>query len=422
MPRAIPLSALLALGACTDDAARQRVEPTFIEVAVQGDAGSEDAPLAFSAEPRTFTVTATTLDRNADPWPFEGDLSVRVRPGRIDGASCDSYLNDATHHEQCFVHLTDGTWTGEVSFEDAFGPTRIWLSDEGDKDASSDRQATFATGVTEPIWIEKPTLAEMQRTDDNDTNQLDGEYAELRVADREVVVTWLGTAGFWATDLSEPDGPANYAHIFVYTFSKPEGLERGSRITLLQGVNQEYLATSQLSFPAYEAEGTLEVPDYAALDGDMVCDDATMEALESALVEAEGLTIPGTFGSSEQDEDYLDYIDYGQWPATFGDQGCTLYVDSSAIDGFDPTAHAGESLGVVRGVLSQVWGKWILVANDESELSVGDPVAARAPEGLRRPRPRPRVRPSPEQRERSLDKPVPPASACRHATGVHLAH
>jgi len=67
-------------------------------------------------------------------------------------------------------------------------------------------------------------------------------------------------------------------------------------------------------------------------------------------------TYKDCFGSDDQDEDYLDYLDYGQWPATFGGQGCTLYVDSSAIDGFDPPAHAGETLPVVRGLLERIRG------------------------------------------------------------------
>ena len=66
---------------------------------------------------------------------------------------------------------------------------------------------------------------------------------------------------------------------------------RGSQLSLLQGANQEYLATSQFSFPAYESfeDTLLPVPDYAVLDSTTACNDDMMEGLEVPEGEHGGL-------------------------------------------------------------------------------------------------------------------------------------
>ena len=349
---ALAIAVAPALSACARTAEQARIEPTAIQVTLLGETGAEEAPLAFSAETVSWTIQVQTLDKDGEPYPFEGDLSLRVRPGKLD--------------QEQWISLSGGTWEGEVAFHSAFGPTRIWVSDEGDKDSGSGRAPSFATGVTEAIHYAFPTLAEMNRIDDHETNQLAGEFAELRVADRQVVVTAVGTAGFWVTDTMDPAG--SYNSLFIYSFSKPSGIEPGSRLSLLTGGTQEYLATTQLNFPEYEAvEGeTLPVPEPVEIEPDTACDENLMEALESSLVVARDLVIPADF--VEGTEDYDDYIAYGQWPVDFQSGGCRMYVDSAVADpDFHPTEHAGENLAEVEGLLYEVWGKWILGA-----LSGGD--------------------------------------------------
>ncbi|RME27848.1 MAG: hypothetical protein D6798_03700, partial [Deltaproteobacteria bacterium] len=298
MPRPTASLMLLGLVGCARSVTTERVEPTTIVVSVEGELGTPDDPLPFSGDTVSRTITVQTLDASGQPYPFDGDLSLRVRPGKLDQAQ--------------WIPVTGGEWTGTVEYHAAFGPTRIWVSDEGDKDADSGRTASFATGVSDALHYAFPTIAEMNRIDDHETNQLAGEFAELSVADRQVVVTEIGTNGFWCTDIA--DEPGSYNSLYVYTFSKPEGIWQGARLIELTGNNQEYLATTQLSFPVYSAEegSMLDVPSPIEIPVDATCDDDRMEAMESSLVTVTGASIPDDFGKGS--EDYADYVEYRQWP------------------------------------------------------------------------------------------------------------
>jgi len=380
-PALLPALAALLLAGCSPSSGQVRIEPTVIQVQLSGDPGTADAPLPFSSAPATWQIEVQTLDKNGDPYAFTGDLSLRVRPGSLDQGQ--------------WITVADGHWQGDVSFHSAFGPTRIWVSDEGDKNADSGRAASYATGVADEIVYALPTISEMQTIADHETNQLAGEFAELRIADRQVVVSEVGTAGFWVTDLADP--PGSYNNLFVYSFSKPDGLAAGDRLSVLNGGTQEYLATTQINFPYYEtvAGETLPVPDPIEIPPTSACSNDLMEALESSRVVARDLTIPADF--TEGSIDYDDYLAYGQWPVDFQAGGCRIYVDNTgADDGFYPPDHAGEALSEVQGVLTEVWGKWIVgVAGGQggvggletNELRPGGPHATGLGFPIARPRP-----------------------------------
>lgn len=381
MPRRLPLApgliglSLLSLGACTRTADIDRIEPTSIVATVEDDLGSPEAPLDFSGSPITRTISVQTLDKNGDPYPFNGDLTLRVRPGKLDQSQ--------------WVTLTEGVWQGEVTFHAAFGPTRIWVGDEGDKDAESGRTPSYATGVTEAVNYAFPTIRQMNEIDDHETNHLSGEFAELQVSDRQVVVTEIGTNGFWVTDIADEAGSWN--SLYVYSFSKPTGIWEGARLTILTGNTQEYLATTQISFPVYEAEPdvTLDVPDPIELPATATCDNNLMEGMESSLVMVSDASIPADF--TEGSEDWEDYLAYGQWPIELASGGCRLYGDSSTSPDFHPTDHAGEEIGEVTGMLREIWGKWIITARSEGDLGGGGFEEDRQPDpdaGIRHARPR----------------------------------
>ncbi len=360
--------AACALSGCSKTVTTERIEPTIIEVSVDGELGSPDAPLAFSGDTVSRTITVQTLDAAGQPYPFEGDLSVRVRPGKLDQAQ--------------WISVTGGQWTGTIDFHAAFGPTRIWASDEGDKDGSTGRLPSFATGVTEELHYAFPTIAELNRIDDHETNQLAGEFAELSIAERQVVVTEIGTNGFWCTDIADEAG--SYNSLYVYTFSKPEGIWQGARLVELTGNDQEYLATTQLSFPVYSAEegSMLDVPEAIEIPVEATCDDDLMEAMESSLVTVTGASIPDDF--NEGSADYADYIEYGQWPIELAGGGCRIYVDSTVSTDFAPTDMAGQEVGDITGMLREIWGKWIITARGEGDIGAGsgiDDVSMELPDG-----------------------------------------
>ena len=372
-PRKPLLLGIVLLVACSKSGGRDRVEPSFIEVSVEGETGTATEPLPFSSETATWTVSARTLDHNADPYPYEGQLKLKVRTGHLD--------------QDAWVDVTGGEWTGEVQFHSSFGPTRIWVSDEGDKDQDSERAPSYATGVSEPIYYALPTIAEMNRIEDTTSNQLASESAEIRVSDREVIVARIGTDGIWVTDLL--DAPGGYASLFIYTFSKPDGVALGDRLGVLLGNDQEYLGTTQISFPTYEVvEGeNLPVPDPSEITSTIACDDALMESYESSEVYINNATIPSSFTASS--EDYADYLEYGQWPIEVG--SCTLYVESGVTaPDFDPTVHAGEDIGTVLGMVAQVYSKWIITVGGSGDIGVEDPLDAgtEGPPGPARPRAR----------------------------------
>lgn len=332
---------MLILLGCTTPAPRERVEPSFIEVTL-GDfaAGTETEPLPFSGDPVSVPLSVRTLGADGSPHAFSGELTVRVRPGVAETET---------------VSVSDGAWSGEVSIRNAFGRSRIWLADEGEG-------RSWSVGVTDTLWYARPTISEMQTTDDPETNPLAGEFVNLRVEDRQVVVTARDAAGFWATDIADPVG--SYNSVYVYTFSRPEDTYAvGARIALLSGIDQEYLGSTQLSYPTLEAAGeTLAVPDAAELSS---CEDVALEPYEASAVRVSGGLVPDTFVPGSVD--YSDYETYGQWPIQFGD--CTVYVESGGTaPDFAPGDYAGQTLPEVRGMLKQIFSKWILVVVDADDL------------------------------------------------------
>ncbi len=338
--------------ACVTPTPRERIEPAFIEVTLDGvAAGSREAPLPFTTTPIDIPVRIRTLGVDGAPYAFEGDLKPKVRPGILES--------------EPWISVTGGEWSGTVSIRNSFGPTRVWFTDEGDKDEDSGRTASWGAGVTEELWFASPTIGEVQTTDDIETNQLAGEFATLRVADRQVVVTAREAAGMWVTDIA--DAPGTYNSLYVYTFSRPdEAFSVGTRITLLTGINQEYLASTQLSFPSLESDGTtLAVPEAFELTD---CDDNAMEGLEGTRVRVTDGEIASSF--VEGSEDYADFLSFGQWPLTFG--SCTVYVESGVTaPDFAPTERAGQVVPRVEGMVKQIFDKWVLVVVDAADIDAG---------------------------------------------------
>lgn len=341
--------ALLLSSSCTAVATRDRVEPSFFTVKLgEIDPGTPDSPRPFSSAGTAVPVSIEALAVTGSPYGHTGPLAVSVRPGTL--------------VEPSSVDMVDGSWSGTVTVKNGFGPTRIWFAEE---DTTAGRRASFAVGVSDALHFQFPTLAEVQEHPDHETNNLAREYAEIRVHDREVVVTARDAAGFWATDLA--DAAAGYASIFVYTFQQPDdALVAGARLTELDGIDQEYLASTQLSHPTVETDGTiLPVPEAFPVDATTACDDTEMEKREASRVRVEGATIPATFvpGSTE----YADYEAYGQWPLTLG--ACTIYAESAGtVPDFHPTEHVGATLTHVEGMLKEVYGKWILVVLQATDI------------------------------------------------------
>lgn len=334
---------------------------SFLEVTSE-PVGSADAPADFTSDGLPVSVRVQALDRDASPLSLNARFTLSSRPGSVVGE--DS------------IDVVNGTWEGTVTVKNGFGPTRIWVSDDLEKDTS--REHTWITGVSDELWFDIPTIAQVQYTTDTETNQLEGEFSVFKTEGRQVAITYVSTDGFWAADLSSTWG--EYNGLFVYTFNKPdyeltEGTEdstnvyEGDHLGSLDGSNQEYLATTQISFPTFTKAdtSTLTIPDPIVLTETTACDPAEMEKVESLPVRVEDVQVPADFTSGSTSEDYSDYLAYGQWPIQVGD--CTIYVESTTtIPDFDPTEYAGKTLTSVEGMLSEVWGKIIIRPRSEADL------------------------------------------------------
>jgi hypothetical protein len=395
-------------------------EPTFLQVsgtldgAASEDTGDEGTGvLAYSNEGRTIHVTGATFDRNAEPYEYDGWVEVTVRPGTIKTVTGATQTTDAWGEDHWFVQAEDGQVSAQVTFSSSFGDTRVWLAAVGDIEGNGS-DGSFATGVTESVPVQLPTIAQMQDVSELEidypftSSPMIGEFVTLRTEDRDVVVTSLTTKGFWASDLG--DAPGNYSGLFVYTFNKPEGVAVGDRLGLLGGGVQEYVGATQISFPLYEAmEGqTLEPPPASVLDDETLCADdgpnnEALEAFESSLVTVEVGTIPDDFKETppgtDSDLDYAQFLEYGQWPIELPG-GCRVYVVSNTTaPGFDPVAHAGESIGPITGMLSYVRAgghKWMLLVRNAEDLGLTPDEDTEAPAGPPWPLPLHRGQPEPQ--------------------------
>jgi hypothetical protein len=397
------LSAFFVLGCGTVTEPNASTRPAFIQV-TGGIAGSDDtgsqggSVLPFSNQDRTVTVSGEILDQNAEPLAYDGWVEVFVRPGTIKSVSGSTAVTDDWGRERHFVQAEAGTASATLTFSSSFGDTRIWMAATGAPEDGG-VGGSYATGVTESIKIERPTIAQMQDVSDLEgedtfaTSPLVGEFVTVRTDDRDVVVTALTTKGFWASDLD--DAPGNYSGMFVYTFNKPENVRVGDRLGLLGGGVQEYVGATQLSFPLYEAmEGqTLTPPAASELSDDVLCandrtNNAALEPFESSLVTVVAGTIPEDFKETppgiDSDQDYAQFLEYGQWPIELPG-GCRVYVVSNATaPEFDPVAHAGETVGPITGLLSYVRAgghKWMLLARGPEDLGLEPSGRDESPEG-----------------------------------------
>ena len=104
----------LPLFSCTNTTTNERTadqEPTFIIVEALGSTGSFEEPMEFSADPLSYEISVETLDSNAAPHAFNGNLKLGIRPGRL-ASDIDPWIT-----------VVDGKWSGEISFRAAFGPS-----------------------------------------------------------------------------------------------------------------------------------------------------------------------------------------------------------------------------------------------------------------------------------------------------------
>lgn len=287
-----------------------------------------------------FTVEAVDVDGNTDTG-FNGFVRLGINPGSVNLA-IDS--NGVPHARN--VQLVAGHAAAEVQAEGMFGETRLWVEDLGYEPAApgetptcsngadddgdvpvdfpndpgcafaddmSEEFGTLLTGVSQPLYYDLPTLADVQGY--GATTPFKATAVHIKTtAPSEVVVTRVSANGFYVSDLNEPE----YGHMYAYNFNAPYGMRVCDRITFLGGTATEFFGFTEITFPSYEvglwnptgAPCALDtdcpagefcrlggcqpcrVPEPAELTPSILQSDGEMEKLESGLVRVEQVTIP----------------------------------------------------------------------------------------------------------------------------------
>ncbi len=209
------------------------------------------------------------IGRDGHPFPYRGPVHVRTTPGIVVGAT-DVMMMDGGRLEGVAVHIAQGLGPTHVWFEaDGFQPKGqdygqcndgidndgnglIDLADPGCSGADDDLEApvTLSTGVSPTLFFDDPTVRDVQFTSLLSTSPLVGR--QVRVSKGTLVVTNVVSNGFYVADLRDNTPERLFNAMFVFTFSKPEGVDYGDHLCGFSGAVQEHVGQTQVVFPSYE--------------------------------------------------------------------------------------------------------------------------------------------------------------------------
>ncbi len=347
----------LAFVACDSEIERPNDGPLTFEVGVvDGELGTLEARVPYQEGDRVYTIDIRAIDHDGNfDRSFDGEVHLAVGP--------NGFLAEGQPET---VKLNDGLAEGVVvALEKIHGDVGIWVEYTGD----DDDPGNYATGLSDTIHIAHPTIRQMQETDLHRLSPLRGQYIQANLEGRTAVVTGVTNDGYYVTDLNEPDGL--FAGMFVFTHSRPEGIERGMTITALNGNVDEFFGFTEMGFPAWKVGPNVELPPPIELTAQMLADSDATEAYESQLVEVRDVTVcqPGD-----------DFRQFGQWVVTFAGGDCQSGEDAISvlstftIPDVDPNEHVGETISRIGGNLrehsSSLTG-WILYPRGPEDMEFG---------------------------------------------------
>ncbi len=349
------LLALFLLLACSQNVGQNSGLSSFAVTVVEGDIGSADNRIAFPEEPVRYVLDIEARDAEGKRVrSLNRNVAISVQPvGRLATGQTSR------------IAVTDGRADGvEIWIERCHGDVTIWVEDAG----GLDEAGTFAAGASPVLHFAHPTIAQVQRTDDIENSPLSGDFIEINLTERRAVVTNIKRDGFYCQDIDETGGA--YAGIYVYTHNSPDDVVEGSYLTALRGEAEEYFGFTELSFPDYlVGDGELALPDPVLIDATLLADENAMEALESSLVEVQGVVV------CPMDEQYEQY---DQWKvlvdpsATCDDTiGAILVAETGGIEGLDPPSLTGQTLDHVIGTLRYHYlaePSWMIVPRRASDV------------------------------------------------------
>ncbi|MBI5528425.1 MAG: hypothetical protein HY897_19000 [Deltaproteobacteria bacterium] len=364
---AVLVAAAVAAGGCVVESREvaEGVESFEIRVSYPGDLGDEAANRPVAT--RDFVLNIRAVGAEGDP-PYEvfnrkALLSVlyggRLQPlqevGFSGGVAADVF----------------------VTVERVFGRAIFWIED------SIEAGPSYAAGASVPIVFPNPSIADVQFSNEEEapfTSALSG--YQLRSGGQEtikrrVVVTSVTNSGFYMTDL---DGPGNGSNsLFVFNYSRPEGVAAGDNLLWFSGTVAEHLGTTQVTFPSwevcYESWCDGAIPSPFVITQETTYKQETLEALESGLVQIGPVQIQDVNASKYERE---TFDQYGQYKVRifdkYGDLGKDFNVVSrESVAEFDPRDHAFEEFTYIRGVLSELnfnpgVTSWIINVRDRCDI------------------------------------------------------
>lgn len=210
--------------------------------------------------------------------------------------------------------LSGGKIEAPIRAAHVYGEVRVWAEDGPPQPVTTEEglvappeepaSRSFATGLSESLWFEEPTIQAVQIPDmlDNRTSPFVGQFLTIGKSpeaggpirhtcpdDPEndgqaslLVVTGADPQGFFVTDVTacrtkellvdqtgaevrtpEPNGfyPGRFASMYIYNYSYPEGLFTGDALWSVSGSVQEFTSTTQMTFPAWNiAKKVHELP------------------------------------------------------------------------------------------------------------------------------------------------------------------
>jgi hypothetical protein len=235
--------------------------------------GMDEACAQLCATPVYIDIEALGRDgKSYLPQQEEMWVNISVHPGfvppsygqamLIDGKAqmVKTYISRAVGESQIWVEDMGITPKGELygqcnDNKDNDGDGWIDMADPGCMNADDDSElnASYATGLSPSFFYDNPTIFDLQNTTKVASSPLKGEA--IHVNSGRMVVTNTSSSGFFVTDVTPPDDGSPIGHfrsVFMYTFSKPVGVDYGDTMCSLTGGVVEYMGNTQIKFPSFE--------------------------------------------------------------------------------------------------------------------------------------------------------------------------
>lgn len=265
--------------------------------------GTQACPYAMPRGTVEMELNAVALDHEGHPYPgFTRPVAWRAVPGDLTGDYPFRWTTSIA-----------GVSHGRIQVAHLFGEVQVWAEDAPPLPIYSDggialptdggvglppegEPRTYATGLSQVLYFEEPTVAKVQLPDgfDNRSSPLEGQFLTIGRPPESgsvlvqscsddpdndqkpiaLVVTGMDPGGFFVTDLTachlkeqlvdpttgqtvvrtpEPNGylPSTFGHMYVYNYSYPDGLDQGDLLFSLSGAIQEFASTTQITFPSW---------------------------------------------------------------------------------------------------------------------------------------------------------------------------